>query len=150
MRESQHGECLELYKLHAQLADRVSQRHEGANRLYASLVTALAAFVGALFKFGTDEFHDANALFFVGSMCVLLFVKWHFAIRSYRQLNTGKFQALHELEEHLVFPFYSREWQLLGESEHKKTYLQVTRVEQHLPWAYGLMFLALTIGAWFL
>ena len=32
MTDSTRNEMLEIYKLHAELADRVSQRREGANR----------------------------------------------------------------------------------------------------------------------
>ena len=34
-------ELLEIYKLHSELADRVSQRREGANRLYVSLLAGM-------------------------------------------------------------------------------------------------------------
>ena len=33
MKDSEQNELLELYKLHTELADRVSQRREGANRM---------------------------------------------------------------------------------------------------------------------
>ena len=41
MTDSTQNEMLEIYKLHAELADRVSQRREGANRLYVSLLVGL-------------------------------------------------------------------------------------------------------------
>ncbi len=41
-RDPDRTELLEIYKLHAELADRVSQRREGANRLYVSLLTFTA------------------------------------------------------------------------------------------------------------
>lgn len=40
-------ELLEIYKLHAELADRISQRREGANRLYVSLLAAISALLAA-------------------------------------------------------------------------------------------------------
>ena len=39
MTDSTRNEMLEIYKLHAELADRVSQRREGANRLYRKMRT---------------------------------------------------------------------------------------------------------------
>ena len=47
-------ELLEIYKLHAELADRVSQRREGANRLYVSLLTGLFIFLAAMVRYGAE------------------------------------------------------------------------------------------------
>ena len=47
MSESEQDRLLEIYKLHAGLADRVSQRREGANRLYVSLNVGLVIFLAA-------------------------------------------------------------------------------------------------------
>ena len=41
MADSEQNERLEIYKLHAELADRVSQRREGANRLYVTLLLGI-------------------------------------------------------------------------------------------------------------
>ena len=54
-------------------------------------------------------------------------------IRSYRQLNSGKFAALHELEERLAFPFFKREWELLDEGRKLSRYWKLTIVETGLP-----------------
>lgn len=43
--DNDRAELLEIYKLHAELADKVSQRREGANRLYVSLITAILALI---------------------------------------------------------------------------------------------------------
>ncbi len=47
-------ELLEIYKLHAELADRVSQRREGANRLFVSLLTGMLIFMAALLRYGAE------------------------------------------------------------------------------------------------
>ncbi|MCY4206762.1 MAG: hypothetical protein OXD29_02275 [Roseovarius sp.] len=54
-------------------------------------------------------------------------------IRSYRQLNTGKFSTLHELEERLTFPFFKREWEILEEGKKINRYWKLTIVETGLP-----------------
>ena len=45
MADPEQDQLLEIYKLHAELADRVSQRREGANRLYVSLHVGLVVFL---------------------------------------------------------------------------------------------------------
>ena len=143
-------ELLELYKLHAELADRVSQRREGANRLYAGLLTGFTAFAIALLRFGTGDVPMNSILFVGGAVGASLSVSWYVVIRSYRQLNTGKFRALHELEKKLSYPFFTREWELLAEGEDRKRYWKLTVVETGLPVTFLLLsclLMAFSVGA---
>lgn len=135
-------ELLELYKLHAELADRVSQRREGANRLYAGLLTGIAAAVGALLNFGPDGPEEA-ILVFGGVVGIVLSASWYIVIRSYRQLNTGKFAALQELENKLEYPFFKREWDLLEKGKDYRKYWKLTVVETGLPIIFGALSLVL-------
>ena len=111
---------VELYKLHAELADRVSQRREGANRLYVSLLSGLAVLAGSLARFGTGGDAEDAAMMLLAVMGVVLSLSWWVVIRSYRQLNSGKFKMLQELEEQLPYRPFSREWDLLGQGKDLK------------------------------
>ena len=147
MSDQQQQERLEIYKLHAELADRVSQRREGANRLYVSLLIGLAVFAAALLRFGTDGISPDTVLFWAGVLGAVLAASWYVVIRSYRQLNTGKFNALQDLERHLAYPFFTKEWELLGEGRRRSRYWRLTVVETALPWALFLFFVGLAIYA---
>ena len=138
-------ELLEIYKLHAELADRVSQRREGANRLYVSLLIGLALFVAALLRFGTDGISADTVLFWAGVLGAVLATSWYIVIRSYRQLNTAKFNALQDLESRLAYPFFTKEWELLGEGKKRSRYWRLTVVETALPCALFLIFVGLAI-----
>ena len=142
-------ELLEIYKLHAELADRVSQRREGANRLFVSLLTGTLIFLVAFLRYGTETMPVGAILTAVSIFGIFLSAAWYIIIRSYRQLNSGKFAALHELEEKLAYPFFKREWELLGmeEKERPKTrrYWKLTVVETFLPIIFSLLYLALII-----
>lgn len=140
MDSSKQNELLELYKLHAELADRVSQRREGANRLYVSLLVGLVVFVAALLRFGTDGVSADTVLICTGVLGMLLSASWYIVIRSYRQLNTGKFLALQELESQLAYPFFTKEWELLEQGKEWRRYWKLTVVETGLP----LIFFALS------
>ena len=100
------GALLEIYKLHAELADRVSQRREGANRLYVSLLTGGLIFLAALLRYRTETIPAWGIMTAGGAIGMLLSASWYVVIRSYRQLNSAKFKALHELEEQLDYPFF--------------------------------------------
>lgn len=145
MSDSRFNGLLEIYKLHVQLADRVSQRREAANQRYAGLLTALTAFVGALFKFGNrDEFTDI-ILSIIGTLGVLLSISWCIVINSYRQLNSGKFQTLHDLEKELPYPFFKREWDLLHKGKDRRRYWKLTVVETYLPLIFSLIFFCFAV-----
>lgn len=149
MNESE--QLFEIYKLHAELADRVSQRREGANRLYVSLLVGLTVFLAALLNFGAggnvglDGSPLRVILCVAGGIGALLSISWYIVIRSYRQLNTGKFKALHELEGKLAYPFYRREWDLLAEGRDTRRYWKLTVVETSLPCIFCVLFLGLGI-----
>lgn len=138
--DPRQAELLEIYKLHAELADRVSQRREGANRIYVSLLVGYAVFLGALLRFGVGEMSLKLVLCSLGGFGVLLTVSWYVVIRSYRQLNSGKFRALHELEKKLAYPFFKREWELLGEGKKIGRYWKLSVVEVSLPVVFLAMF----------
>ncbi len=145
MSQSQQQELVEIYKLHAELADRVSQRREGANRLFVSILVAVFALTGFLLRFGGAEIGDL----YVPIICLLGFLlsgAWFMVIRSYQQLNTGKFKALHELEEELAYSFFKREWKLLSEGKEFRKYWRLTVAERLLSLIFGLAFFALFIA----
>ena len=143
MKESEHNrrELLEIYKLHATLADNVSQRREGANRLYVTLLTGVLASLVFFLRFTIKSVPLGVVLMVVGVVGMILSISWFIVIRSYRQLNTGKFQALHELEKKLPYPFFKREWELLGEGKKASRYWKLTVVETFLPATFLILFI---------
>lgn len=145
MTDSRQNELLEIYKLHSELADRVSQRREGANRLYVSLLVGLVVFLAALLRFGIGDGPVKLVMCSTGAIGALLSVSWYVVIRSYRQLNSGKFKALHELEGRLAYPFFVREWELLAEGKDIGRYWKLTIVETFLPIIFCALFLGLMI-----
>ena len=143
-------ELLEIYKLHAELADRVSQRREGANRLFVSLLTGTLIFLAALLRYGAETIPVGAVVIAIGIFGISLAVAWYVIIRSYRQLSSGKFAALHELEEKLAYPFFKREWELLEEGKSISRYWKLTVVETFLPLIFALLYLALIIIFFFI
>ena len=133
-------ELLEIYKLHADLADRVSQRRDSANRLYVGLLTGILVFLAALFRFSADPVPTWIVL--VASILgFILSVSWFVVIRSYRQLNDGKFKMLDELENKIAYPAFRHEWEILEQGKNKNKYWKLTKVETFLPIAFGFFFI---------
>ena len=146
--ESAHREhLLEQYKLYVEMADRVSQRRGQANAFYVSLLLALLAWL--TFLADRDFSSAAQDAVLVGTGVAGIFVCfiWYVHIRSYQQLNSGKFKVIHEMEQLLPFPCYDREWELLGVGQDKRKYLQVSVVEQFAPGFLGLLYFGLILFA---
>ena len=148
MKDASGGDSLlELYKLHACLADRVSQRREGANRLYVTLQVGLVIFVGALLRFGFGDAPESLVLGAIGVFGALLSASWFVVLYAYRSLNKEKFRVLGELEKQLPFQFFTLEWDPQSVGKKSNRYLTLTLVEITLPSIFFLLFLALTAYA---
>ena len=140
-------ELLEIYRLHVEMADRVSQRRAGANRLFVTLLSAMIVLMAAVSRFGAGM--EAAALEFavvvLAATALSLAVSWFIVIRSYRQLNTGKFDVLRKLEGELPFAFYRMEWERLGEGKDPDRYWKLTVVETFLPMIFAALSLAVCV-----
>ena len=139
---------LEQYKLYVEMADRVSQRRDLSNRFYVAVLAALATVLVVLARFVlTSEGEASNFLTFAfltsGLFGAALSVVWYFNIKSYRDLNSAKYQIINEMEIQLPFAGYSDEWKLLRPPSSPPKYFQLTRVEQFVPFIVCLLFLAL-------
>ena len=135
-------ELLEIYKLHAELADSVSRQRSTANRFYMLVLSGLAVLFSAFLQ-RKNGVPLGWLMVGFGSFGTLLAGAWYIVIRSYRQLNSGKFKALHELEEKLAYPFFKREWDLLDEGTERKTYWRLTIVETFVPIIFFVCFTVL-------
>ena len=149
MSDSAQHDLLEIYKLHSELADRVSQRREGANRLYVGLLVGLVIFLAALLRFGIGDTSERLVLCVVGIFGMSLSCSWFVVIKSYRQLNTEKFRVLHDLETKLAYPFFTLEWDPKSEGRKSNRYWRLTHVEQALPFIFLALFFALIVYALF-
>ena len=132
-------ELLEMYKLHAELADSVSKQRGTSNRFYMLVLSGLAVIFSAFLQRKNGVPLGVLMVGF-GTFGIFLSVAWYIVIRSYRQLNTGKFAALQELEKELSYPFFTREWDLLKEGTDKKTYWRLSVVETFVPSIFFICF----------
>ena len=151
--EKYSDHLLEQYKLYVEMADRVSQRRDQSNRFYVTIVSALAAVVVIIARFSVPENGALLEVAFliVGLFGLALSVVWHFNIRSYRTLNSAKFDIINSIEKQLPYAGYSKEWEILSNPpQGRPQYRQLTRVEQFVPVIFSALFAALTAYALFL
>ena len=154
-------ELMEIYKLHAELADKTIQRREGVNNLHVSLITGIFVFLGAFvdFEYGTlltlpidQAFLPLSFFALVIFLIFVVSVSWLRAVRSYHKYGKAKFDVLSELEEELPYSFFKRESELLKKKKKNKVIAYITfgifelvQKDTVLPWALYMISYSLII-----
>ncbi len=135
---------LEQYKIYVESAERVSSRRNLANTFFLTLNTAIVASSAAVYTKGITITGKWWIIFPLIAIELLCF-SWMRLIKSYRQLNSGKFKVIGEMEKKLpASPYWNAEWKVLGEGKDSTKYKPLTVVETWIPILFGLLYL---IGA---
>lgn len=67
---------------------------------------------------------------------------WFYLVRSYRLLNSAKYEVIGALEERLpASPYWRAEWFALGEGKDRKKYWPLTHIEQWIPSLFASVYL---------
>jgi len=128
---------LEQYKLCVEMADRISARRSTANTFFLTLNTLIVGGLSAC----AEKFSKLSVVVICIAAIVLCYV-WKRLINSYRQLNTAKYAVIGEFEKKLPSsPYWSAEWNALGEGKDPKKYKQLTAVEKWVPIVFMFIYL---------
>lgn len=151
---SEYGEryqdhLLEQYKLYVQMADKISERRQSANRFFLTVNTALIAFLGLV----ANPAAGGNAgiatspplpwVLAVSAAGVVLCFTWYRLVRSYKDLNSGKFKVIHAIESKLPSSPYDAEWEAVGRGEEPKLHMPFTHIEIRIPWVFAALYVLL-------
>ena len=140
-----HEHLLEQYKLYVEMADRISQRRHAANTFFVVFNTAIIGALAVLFK---DVPQEARIAFFIATAVMSLV--WFVLLRSYRNLNTAKYQVIGLMEKRLPSsPYYSAEWKALGEGCDWRRYIPLTKLEIYVPLIFFGLYLYLGLAGIF-
>lgn len=147
--EKYQAAVLEQYKLCVEMADRVSARRAAANAFFLTLNSAAFTAIGYFWQ-NKPNLHPA---YLVAPLLLLLALclSWFWIVRSYRQLNSGKYAVIGALEERLpASPYWKAEWTALGQGRDSAKYWPITHLEQWIPGAFGLIYVGGFVAALFL
>ncbi|MBV5304122.1 MAG: hypothetical protein JZU70_07990 [Chlorobium sp.] len=133
----------EQYKLYVEMADRISARRMLANSFFLGVHTALISAFSVLIK---ENFFPSSFIGIVPFIAaIMLCYVWWRIVKSYRQLNSGKFKVVREFEKLLPTAPYDAEWIALGEGKISNLYLPLTHIENWVPLCFGLLYAILSI-----
>lgn len=134
--------ALEQWKFYGQTTLNVSNRRLKNNRFYLRLLIALLGVAGIGTKL---DFVTPIGVLIIGVIGFPFCVLWSFHILSYKQLNSGKYRVIWEIEEELPFDPFKREWAKLKEGNEPHAYIKHTTVEVWWPRVFGYFYAVLII-----
>jgi hypothetical protein len=141
-----HGDIVfEQYKVFVEMADRLSARRNAANTFFLGLNTTAVTVFGILWQ--KQPVASSWWLLFPLAGLLLQCIAWYWLVRSYRQLSSAKFAVIAVLEERLPAAPFRAEWDLLDKGKNWKSYLSLTHLEQIVPIALGVTYVAAFIAA---
>jgi hypothetical protein len=103
----------------------------------SGLLTIVSLFIN-------NRFSD-TVIIIVLLLGLILCYTWYVHIESYKQLNSGRFKVIHEIECKLPFCCFTEEWELLKHGN-GENYTRLTKVEQMVPIFFGMLFLCFLIA----
>ncbi len=135
---------LTQYQLYVDNMEKISDRRQNANNYFITINTVLISFIGVLLQAKLFESIPwiKSLVALVG---IIICVVFWFLLRSYRQLNTGKFKVIHEIEQQLPASIYDYEWKILGEGKNRTLYFPFSHIEMVIPWVFGIVYIILGI-----
>ena len=120
------------YKIFVDAAEQVSARRNIANTFFLTLHTLLLGIVAFSYD-KVQELSYPQVIIVPLLSCLGLCYVWWQLLKSYRQLNTAKYQVIAEYERRLPSLPYWHEWILLGEGKNRRLYQPLSNVEQLVP-----------------
>lgn len=135
---------MSIYQTAVEMADRVSQRRQSANTFGLALNSTLISVFGIFFTVKNSVPHWSWLVALTGIWESLV---WWFLIKSYRQLNTAKYQIVHRIENRLPVKLYEDEWVLLHGGESKKVYWPISHIESLAPWGFIAIYLIIGLAS---
>lgn len=140
--EQQYCEhILEQYKLYVDSALKTSEQRNNANTFFLTLHTLLIGAIGLIFQ--AKFLPDPRWLILLPVTAALMLCGvWWRLLKSYQQLNSGKFAVIDEFESKLpARPFVSAEWYVLGEGNVPELYSPFTSVERIVPIMFAFLYI---------
>lgn len=131
---------LEQYKLLVNTSESLVSRRQTANTFFLSFNSVFLSGIGLLFKPGISGQPGTVGVLALSISGILVCVAWIRLVRSYRQLNSGKFEVINQIEQHLPASMFCAEWDALGQGKDDKTYRPFTKTEQIIPVVFGILY----------
>jgi hypothetical protein len=141
------GHLLQQYKLCVEMANHVSARRALANTFFLTASTIFVSVIGYMIgrAFAAPSHYDIATAATVTAGSIAFSIAWWMALKSYDQLNSGKFQIIHLLETKLPAAAFQAEWNVLGGGKDPSKYRPLSYVERIMPLVFIAIYGALLV-----
>jgi hypothetical protein len=129
---------LEQYKLYVGVANGMTATRIQANTFFLTINTALIGFIIGVIEFSAQKSVPWWILFVCGAGA-LLSISWFALLNAYRNLNSARFQIIHQIEAKLPANIYAYEWQM-ALNRPDRPYTRLTDIEQTVPTAFFALY----------
>ena len=133
--EKYHEHYLELYKMYANTAEKISDRRQSNNSFFLTLNTAIIAVVSYL-QLGEEAGKSTELYWLISLSGIIVCYAWYRLIKSYKQLNSGKFKIVNLIEKNLPIAPYDAEWEALGRGKNHQLFIPFNKIETIVPWLF--------------
>ena len=130
---------LEQYKLYVEMMDKVSERRGNANSLFITLHTVVLGIIGI------NGFNVEKYWLLIVILGLILSYVWGYLLQSYKLLNKGKFEVIHEMEKELPMNMYAYEWEILDYGKNRAKYWPISHLERIIPIVFAMVYIVFGI-----
>lgn len=140
-------QTMELYKIMVGSSEALVSRRQAVNTFFLTMNGALLTASGLLVQNSSGSRWGALGVSVLSIAGAILCLAWRSLIRSFGQLNRGKFAVINTVERYLTTAIYAAEWEALGRGEDPKIYTSFTSREIWVPNALLTLHVLAAIGA---
>ncbi len=146
--EKYRDHLLRQYTMYVGTAEGVSSRRALANTFFLTASTVLVSIDGVALGGAWTNTQLFNSIFFaVFTVASMMFsLTWYSVIRSYDQLNSGKFKVIHKIEEALPATVFETEWAILGKGRTPSKYRSLSKLEARVPLIFFGVYVVLAVA----
>lgn len=109
--ESSVQKAFDLYKIMVDSSERLVSRRQGVNTFFLTINGALLTASGLIVQSAGDQRLGGLGIAVLALAGVILCAAWRSLIRSFGQLNTGKFKVINTIERYFPAAIYAAEWE---------------------------------------
>lgn len=133
LRSADRAQMFELYKLMVSSSEALVARRQGVNTFFLTANGALLTAIGLVVRGAGGVRLPAGGVAILALAGTVLCLAWWSLLRSFGQLNRGKFVVINALETMLPAAVYAAEWKALGEGKDRRVYVSFTERETWVP-----------------
>ena len=137
----------DIYKMMVASSEALVGRRQGVNTFFLTVNGALLTAIGLILQGGGEQHLLAGGILVIAVTGGILSQAWKSLLKSFGQLNTGKFAVINRLEEVLPARAFSAEWKALAGGKNPAIYTSFTSREVWAPWTtFGVYFLTAALS----